>query len=267
MAWHAKPYDSYLLPIGQTQPAEAIDNASEISAQLQGLSWTANATFAAIGNTCGEGGLNPHRWQDDDVPDSLAEFNAWMNSSQADYHGYGLWGWTPGDRYINNINQQAYMNQGYAPQIYIGVGMASDGRAQTAFLNDKLSDYWGFGQENYNYYHDAFYAAGYDINNFYWLYSSEFKSGIYSSTGNYPSKAGQTIPLEYMVGAFMLCFEKPWVNPDDPTDIAIGSAGYTDRVAYAQYFAGVPPTPPTPPTPTTTKMPLWMKIKPIWKLY
>lgn len=260
--WHAKSTGTYVLdPFqSQTQPQEAIDNASLIVGFLTGKGWSNNACYAAVGNACGEGGLNPWSWQNQDVPANLAQFNEYKDS---DYHGYGLWGDTPASNYINATNRSRYLSEGYAPQRYVNdpYENKSDGQAQTARLNDILSTNWGYGTVNYNYYHDAFLAAGVDIDKFYWMRSTEFKDGVYQIGTLLPGTPGDTIRLDYLVGAFMLCYEKPWVDPDNPTDIVTGYGGYNQRVQWAQYFSGISPTPPTPPTPTQRKsMPLWMML-------
>lgn len=263
--WHAKQRWGY-----EYNSLEGTDNASMIIGVLVDRGWSTNAAIAAAGNSYGEGGLNPWRWQGDYISEAYiptySQFLEWMaDEEHKDEHGYGLYGWTAADRYINATNQSRLRQYGYAPNFKNRPGNAQDGEAQTVLLDMEL-DAWAHGL--YNYYNRAFSAAGRDINDFYWITMDEFKTGIYSGSGHYSSLEGQSISLEHLVGAFMLCWEKPGYDDSDPGDLVTGSAGYDDRCDAARYFAGISPTPPTPPTPTqSNKMPLWMMLKPITKYF
>ena len=263
--WHAKQRWGY-----DYNSLEGADNASMIIGVLVNRGWSTNAAIAAAGNSYGEGGLNPWRWQGDYISEAYiptySQFLEWMADSEHKYeHGYGLYGWTAADRYINATNRNRLRQYGYAPNFKNIPGNPQDGEAQTVLLDIEL-DAWAHGL--YNYYNTAFSAAGVDINSFYWITMDEFKTGIYSDSGHYPSLANTVISLDNLVGAFMLCWEKPGYDVSDPADLVTGSAGYYDRCDAARYFSGISPTPPTPPTPTPSrKMPLWMMLKPTYKYF
>lgn len=87
MAMHSKPVGAYA-----QESQEWIDNARVIYAFIRG--WmTHEASCAVIGNMDGESGLNPWRWQGDNI----------RSRSQKTYPriGYGLVQYTPAEKYFN----------------------------------------------------------------------------------------------------------------------------------------------------------------------
>lgn len=245
MAWVNKAIGGY-----STGSGEARTNANKIVDLLQPYGFSLRSICAILGNIQGESGMNPWRWQGDRVQS--------VNSISSSV-GYGLFQFTPPTKYINSTNYNQYYGVGYAPNFSDQPGGQYDGSAQIEFFNDGYYNTWIVAQSNYDYYYTEFSLIGIDISTFYWTTSAEFKSG---------AKNGVDMPLEYLTGAFELCYERP-------RDIYAAS-GYEARCIYTtewwSYFQNEPPTPdpdpplpPDPPTPpphySTKKMPLWMMLR------
>ena len=254
MGWNNKSTGGYT-----TGSAEGRSNANKVLDILQPLGYSLASICGILGNIQGESGLNPWRWQSDHVP-TYSEFYNWT-SSQASAHGYGLFQFTPANKYINDTNYNAYYGYGYAPNFSNIAGGLYDGSSQLEFFNNTFSSSWINAQSNYNYYYQDFIDIGVDISSFYWASYSEFKTGV---------KNGVNMTIPQLTGAFELCYERP---------NSIGAAqSYNARCNYAQtwwdYFQNTPPTPdpdpplpPTPPTPPPVarkKMPLWMMLRHHW---
>ena len=126
MAWHAKPTGGYGI-----YSNEGIENAFMIRNQLRSYGWTDNAAAAVVGNICSEGGLNPWRWQSDII---VGPSDFWSNQ-----HGYGLAGFTPAGKYIEDTDAQTYA--GYAPNYLNHAGNATDGAAQIQFIAENPQYY------------------------------------------------------------------------------------------------------------------------------
>lgn len=215
MPWFAKNYGGY-----DRESSEAKANADAIASILVDKGWSINAVSAILGNLQGESGLNPWRWEGDYLP-SVQEYQYW-DSEEAQYHGYGLFQFTPASKYINNA--QGY--DGYAPNFYGRSGSPSDGKAQINFFDDTADDSWLGGL--YDYYYPEFMAIGVDISAFYFLTFDEFKSS--------------SLPPAQLAGAFELKYERPSAEA--------GASSYGWRAESAnywyEYFEHHPPTPPTP---------------------
>ena len=251
MPWCNKSTGGY-----NTGSGEGRTNANKVVDILQPLGFSLSSICAILGNIQGESGLNPWRWQSDYVP-TVSEFQNWT-SAQAVLHGYGLFQYTPANKYINSTNYNTYYGLGYAPNFSDQTGGQYDGSAQLEYFNDTFSSSWISAQGNFNYYNNEFLLIGVDISAFYWTSYSDFKTGI---------KNGVQMPLDHLTGAFELCYERP---------NNVGAAqSYGSRCNYAQiwwdYFQQEPPTPdpdpplpPTPPTPPYNppgKMKLWMMLR------
>lgn len=236
--WHCKRTGSYT-----TSSIEGQDNANEIASYLLGIGWVLSAICAFLGNGAGESGLNPWRWESDNVP-TRSTFENWT-PTEASTHGYGLLQFTPANKYINNSNQSAYTALGYGPNFADRVGSLSDGTAQLAFFADTFASSWLHGL--YNYYYDDFQNINVDINDFYYISDAQFILG--------QDDQGRSTSIDNLVGAFELCYERP-------ADWAAAQS-YQNRVVNAwnwwYYFQSYPPTPPTPQR--KKKMPLWMLLR------
>ena len=123
--WHVKEKGGY-----SNDSAEALDNATNIYDILSGYGWTLNAVAGLLGNVCVESGLNPWRWQNNNVGASTG--SPWTNS------GYGLVQFTPASKYIDDSRAQSF--DGYGPNFSDKQGNANDGSAQLEFV-DKYADY------------------------------------------------------------------------------------------------------------------------------
>lgn len=244
MAWHAKDIDedrqNYV-----TGSQESIDNATEMANLLSGQGWSIAAICAFLGNNAAEGGYNPWSWQLQNSGYSTPtydEFLSWSDD-QAREHGYGLVGFTPAKRYINDENETSLKDHGYSPHFRDSAhqGAATDGEAQTVFLFTDVPTNWTGG--NYNYYNSVFNAIDVDIRNFYYITFDQFKAGLIN---------GSAIPLDWLTGAFELKYEKP--------NNALAAQSYNFRCSSAaywyEYFTGNPPT----PTPTHKRMKIWMAM-------
>lgn len=239
MPWYAKRIGGY-----DRTSTEALANANMLANALRSDGWCTKAIAALLGNGAGESGLNPWRWESDYVP-TYNEFANW-SASQAQSHGYGLFGFTPASSYINSTNASQY-SQWYAPNFSDRPGNASDGEAQTRYFKSTVSSNWLHNL--FYYYDDNFVAIGVDISTFYWLTFDQFKSG-YDGNGN-------EMTLAELTGAFELCYEKP-------ADWAAANS-YNYRVSNAEYWYSV--LEPTPPTPTGggDSFDIMFYLKPKWK--
>ena len=124
--WHAKPTGGYSI-----YDPDCIENAYMILYQMRAAGWTTESISAVIGNMCAEGAMNPWRWQSDII---VGPSDFWSMS-----HGYGLAGFTPAGKYIEDPQAQTY--SGYAPNYLGHAGNATDGAAQIQFIMDNPQYY------------------------------------------------------------------------------------------------------------------------------
>ena len=232
--WHAKATEGYV-----RTSQEALDNATMLANALTARGWSVKAIAALLGNSAGESGLNPWRWERDDVP-TYAQFQAW-DSTQELSHGYGIFGYTPARKYINNTNASRYATEGYAPNFSDIAGNATDGNAQTIYFISTVESSWTHSL--FSYYDAEFTAIGVDISTFYYVTFADFIRGM----------NGQTpMTLYECVGAFELCYEKPAAVP--------AASSYQSRCDNAdywyQYFSANPPIPII--VTKGNRLPIWM---------
>lgn len=199
--WHAKATGGYT-----RDSTEGQDNVREMATVLLGQGWTLPAIAAMLGNGAGESGLNPWRWESDDILESTDSYNI----DTAMNHGYGLFGFTPAGRYIHDTWAMAQTN--YGPNFSDIPGIPEDGACQMGFFSREVQPNWTSGL--YSYYADDFAGIGVDINDFYWMDFSDFIAG--------------TDTIENLTGAFELKYEKP-------ADWAAASS-YQYRVDSANYW-------------------------------
>lgn len=240
MSWHAKSTGGY-----DRTSTEALDNANMLASALMSEGWVIPSIAALLGNGAGESGLNPWRWESDYVP-TYNEFLGW-SGQQAQQHGYGIFGFTPASSYINNANQQAYASYGYAPNFSDRAGNATDGEAQTRYFITTVSANWTHNL--FNYYADNFSAIGVDISDFYYLTYDQFKTG--------KDGGGNDVPLDFLTGAFELCYEKP-------ADWAAANS-YKYRVSNAVYWYNVLMNNPPAPGGGDSDFNIMFYLKPFWK--
>lgn len=228
MSWYAKPSGAY-----EIDSNEAKNNMFEIASVLQKYNFTKEVQASVIGNAYGESGLNPWRWQGDEVDE---------------YGGYGLYQYTPSTSYINGVTAI----QGYSPNLSTSQqtsgATANDGQAQTiVFAEDTIGKWYPYCWRDY-----------WDENEYPELYSlhltilNTYGDGTYLSLNEF-----KTISNLYQATfAFLACYEGP-LYPN-----------MTDRYAYAQtaysVITGETPEPPTPPPiyKKRKKMPLYFYLKP-----
>lgn len=128
--WHAKATGGYVSWDNQanvTLTQEAIMNCYSAYLVFSRNGWSPAAASAVLGVCCYESGLNPWRWQGDNI---LTEAAAWTDSSWS--HGYGLNQFTPFNSY-GNIAQSRFPS--FDPNFYDKVGTPEDGEAQIEFIN------------------------------------------------------------------------------------------------------------------------------------
>lgn len=89
-AYFGSTYDSS----GTLSEAQMETNAQYIYRFLIENGWSVNAIAAMLGNMQAESGINPGRWQSDDVGNTSA--------------GYGLVQWTPATKYIEWCTSEGY---------------------------------------------------------------------------------------------------------------------------------------------------------------
>lgn len=126
MTWHAKPTGGYNI-----YSTEGVENGMMIYYQMRAAGWTTQAISAVVGNICSEGGLNPWRWQSDII---VGPEDFWERT-----HGYGLAGFTPAGKYIEDTDAQGY--PGYAPNYLNHPGQPTDGAAQIQFIMENPQYY------------------------------------------------------------------------------------------------------------------------------
>lgn len=211
--WYAKQTGSY-----SRTSDEGIANARAIAEVLTAAGWGISAICALLGNGAGESGLNPWRWQGDNVP-TRAQYEQWTQGGIGG-HAYGLYQFDPASRYI--VGGASY--NGYAPNFSDDPGQPSDGSAQTAFLANIIPTDWSHNL--YSYYADDFLALSPPVDISLWYYMT-FADYI---------DEGSAYPLAAKVGAFELCFERPGDSS--------AASSYAHRCAEAQawldYFGGHP---------------------------
>ena len=200
--WHAKNTGGYVY----TTP-EGVDNTDEIYNILSdpiytNYVWDFDSICAALGNICGEGGLNPWRWENDDVP-TTTDFANWT-PVEAQNHGYGLFGFTPASNYINATNASRYSAYGYDPNFSDAAGSPDDGFAQMLFMLSVFSTYWNYRSPTYviSYYGSALQQAGFtndEINAIAYMTPIDFIYGNYY--GQYR--------LDVLTAAYCCHFEAP----------------------------------------------------------
>lgn len=242
MPWHAKATGGY-----DRTSTEGQENANMLAAFMYSEGFSIASISAILGNGAGESGLNPWRWESDYVP-TYNEFLGW-SGQQAQQHGYGLFGFTPASSYINSTNEQQLAMYGYAPNFSDRHGNALDGEAQTKYFATTVGNNWTHNL--FNYYADNFSAIGINISDFYYMTFDQFKSG--------QDAQGNDIPLDWLTGAFELCYEKPadWA--------AANSYNYrTANAAYwYTYFTDNPPV----PVPSDNDFNIMFYLKPWWKKF
>ena len=221
MAWYAKAYGAY-----SNTSNEAVSNAREMCKLLYKAGYSKASVAAILGNVSFEGGFNPWRWGDlvyiDFVP-SYQEFQNWTYAQSME-HGYGLFQYTPANKYINNNSSQLYPTCFY-PNFSDLHGRAEDGEGQTRYFIANASGDWSNG--NYGYYYDDFSNIGVNITPWYYTTFDNFKRGINNS--------GFLLDLAALTGVFELCYERPGDT--------YAANSYQNRVNAANYWYGVIPNP------------------------
>lgn len=222
--WYAKNTYGYV-----DGSVEANANATSMANILYTHNWTKGAVCAAIGNaSAGESNLNPWRWESEHIP-TLAEFTNWT-TEQARSHGYGLFQFTPANKYINPTNEFIYVGS-YFPNFADDPGQAIDGEGQMLYFAETgIRQEWGFNQSLYSAYRQAFQNVGVNIDSFWNIALTNFLNGV--DNNNNP------LSLAELTGAFELGYERP--------DVTNAANSYNARVTSAQYYDNYLPDPPTP---------------------
>lgn len=111
MAWNAKPRGAYA--VGSDEWTANVWAFWEV---CQKLGYSKEACAGMAGNSQGEGGMNPWRWQSDTVNMSA---------------GYGLFQYTPASGYIDNYGRtSSYYAPNLSTSIITSGALATDGIAQ-----------------------------------------------------------------------------------------------------------------------------------------
>lgn len=207
--WYAQSTGGYL-----RESTEALNNAVMIYRILAARGWTVNAVSAILGNIEWEGGYNPWRWQDDVIIGT-----ADMGSN---LHGYGLFQFTPANKYINSTTATRFVT--YNPNYQGHNGSPEDGDAQVKWVDESTDQYY----------------ATLD----YPLSYSDFKVST-----NTP---------EYLASVWLRNFERPASYSSEADRQQAARYWY----GVLQDIPPTPPTPPVPPTPTRRKSPFWIYIYP-----
>ena len=220
--WYAKPTYGYV-----DSSIEAHANALSIAEIMYAAGWIKECVCAAIGNASqGESNLNPWRWENNYIP-TYSEFLNWT-AAQAQTHGYGLFQFTPANKYINSQNQSLYPSS-YHPNFSDSTGQAIDGDAQVRYLTD-TGIYTDWMAASYAYYYNAFMNVGVDITPWYDTTLANFFNGVDNN--------GNALTLAQLTGVFELCYERPGDT--------YAANSYAARVSSAEYWYNELPNPPTP---------------------
>lgn len=203
------------------ETSQAQDNASQIALILHGRGWTTEAIAGCLGNIQSEGFMNPWHWQgaDDNRPDlvpTYQEFLDWTGDEAKD-HGYGLYQFTYANKYINAQNSSL---PGYGPNFDDIVGLVTDGKAQTIFMENTFEDEWRNNQ--YGYYYQGFVVdQEVPVSTFakFFMTAAEYKSAKED--------------MEVMAGAYECCYERP---REEPPDQKYASESYYARVYRAEFW-------------------------------
>ena len=222
--WYAKNYYGY-----SDGSNEAKAHALNIARTLYAHSWDKKAVCAAIGNaSAGESNLNPWRWESEYIP-TFNEFSTWSDA-EARSHGYGLFQFTPANKYINQTNANTYANY-FSPNFSDIQGHADDGEAQVMYFSDSgIYTDWAYATSLYQSYYQAFLNVGVDISGVWGTTLDNFIQGT-DNNGNALSVAQLTIVFE-------LGYERP--------DVANAANSYNARKTSAEYYYGIIPNPPQP---------------------
>lgn len=181
--WHAKRTGAYAMG---SQGGD--DNACLITSMLMlDYGWTLEACCGMLGNIAGEGGLNPWRWEGDNIK-SYAE-------AQTTSRGMGLIGWTPARKYCDPTN--TYFPEwdlstfsGYGPNFSDRAGNIRDGRAQTELIGKCMvghghRNFWVRGRHDWQGVLKSIDAEDYirltDVSRaaLLWLWCAEYPSSIH----------------------------------------------------------------------------------------
>lgn len=221
--WYAK--NTYGYADGST---EANANATSMAIILYRKNWSKGAVCAAIGNaSAGESNLNPWRWESEYIP-TLAEFSDWDPETVGRSHGYGLFQFTPPNKYINSRNEFLYPGS-YYPNFSDSPGQPIDGEGQMLYFAETgISQEWGFNQALYSAYYQAFQNVGVDISTFWNITLNNFKNGVDNN--------GNPLTIAELTGAFELGYERPAVTA--------AANSYRARVTSAEYYYSFLPGPP-----------------------
>lgn len=222
MAWYAKPSGAYA-----RESDEAHNNIWEIYYLLTAAGYTVECVAGICGNMVSESGLNPWRWQNERVSESL---------------GYGLFQYTPARDYLNKCTDLA----GYSPNRSVtsitSGATPQDGKAQVeAFIIDRLAkwtvyvwrDYWSTSE----------YPA---LRQRCLRIRREYGNG----TTLTQSQFSKIDDVDDAAFAFMACFEGP------------AAPNFSSRQSNAQYiYTVLQGEPPEPPGPEPTSIPYWLLKK------
>lgn len=183
MSWHCKATGGYAYT-----SQKGYDNMAAMTSQLMlDFGWTLEACCGMLGNVAGEGGLNPWRWEDDNVKS--------YSEAQTTAKGMGLIGWTPARKYCDPTNSyfpewNLSTFRGYGPNFSDRQGNMNDGMAQTELIGKCMTgrghrNFWILGRsdisgntynvraEDYIAETDVRYAAK------VWLWEAEYPSSIH----------------------------------------------------------------------------------------
>lgn len=229
--WYAK--NTYGYVDGST---EANANALSIARILYSHGWDKKAVCAAIGNASGgESNLNPWRWESEYIP-TVSEFLNWT-TAQAQSHGYGLFQFTPANKYINGTNANLYPTY-FNPNFSNIPGQPIDGESQVLyFASSGIQQDWLFNPSLYNYYYTAFQNVGVDISPWWGTSLNNFINGVDNN--------GNALTVAQLTGVFELGYERPGNT--------YAANSYNARKTSAEYYYGILPDPPTPSS--ISKMP------------
>lgn len=221
--WYAKPRGAYNLTSD-----EAKANMGEIANYMLAHGYTPAAIAGVIGNSYGESGLNPWRWQSDTVNENA---------------GYGLFQYTPASDYIDGCADV----EGYAPNLsttdQTDGAEASDGMAQVVVFDTNKLLKWV----------STCWRPYWDEQEYSELYA--MRQTILTNYGNgtrLSIEQFKTIDnVQYATFAFLACFEGPAV-PNLQARVEYANIAY-------EYLFGE--TPPQPPSPSRKRMSIFMMIK------
>ena len=239
---------------------DGIDNAWAARGCYNDLGWSDAAISAVVGMQCWECGLNPWRWQGDNVLAYTDHQGRYVDTT----HGYGLPQFTPQAVYsdpsgygassvlVNFYNTDPDFIANFAPNYSDVAGRASDGEAQCRYIDAECSlsgagVYFRRRKNNAPMYYEYGYM---DFPTFKTIALGQSYTSQ-DSTANCHYKT-YTVTLDILIYQWLNNYGRGAAETSQSTAVRSTAASYLYNL-----YTGTPPPHPIPPF-GRRKMPFWM---------